>query len=137
VVEAAGIRDISSKIMGTNNQASNVYATFAALQEIQKIVEVKGISLKSAAEEEREAKQQERAVDRDAQSKAKAKEETVEVKIDEKLPAVPVKAKKIVAKAPRAKTASPVTKTKVVKAKKADDTTEKPVVADDKTKVEA
>src|SRR3989344_7285008 len=32
VVEAAGIRDIVSKIMGTDNKASNVYATFAALQ---------------------------------------------------------------------------------------------------------
>lgn len=32
VVEAAGIRDIVSKILGTDNKASNVYATFAALQ---------------------------------------------------------------------------------------------------------
>lgn len=116
VVEAAGIRDISSKIMGTNNQASNVYAAFAALQEIQKIVEIKGIKLKSAAEEEREAKQQEREVDREAQSKAKDKE-VVEVKSEAKPATEPAKAKKIAAKAPRAKTASPVAKTRVVKAK--------------------
>lgn len=32
VVEAAGIKDISSKILGTNNQANNVYATFEALR---------------------------------------------------------------------------------------------------------
>jgi len=32
VVEAAGIKDISSKILGTNNQANNVYATFEALK---------------------------------------------------------------------------------------------------------
>ncbi|MBI3955120.1 30S ribosomal protein S5 [Candidatus Gottesmanbacteria bacterium] len=32
VVEAAGIRDIVSKILGTDNKASNVYATFEALQ---------------------------------------------------------------------------------------------------------
>ncbi len=38
VVEAAGIRDISSKILGTGNQASNVYATFAALREIQSLM---------------------------------------------------------------------------------------------------
>ena len=34
VVEAAGIRNIVSKILGTDNKASNVYATFAALQEL-------------------------------------------------------------------------------------------------------
>jgi small subunit ribosomal protein S5 len=32
VVEAAGIRDIVTKILGTSNKASNVYATFAALR---------------------------------------------------------------------------------------------------------
>lgn len=34
VVEAAGIRDIVSKILGTKNQASNVYATMEALREL-------------------------------------------------------------------------------------------------------
>ena len=43
VVEAAGVRDISSKILGSENQASSVYATFEALTEIQKIVELKEI----------------------------------------------------------------------------------------------
>ena len=37
VVEAAGIRDIVSKIMGTDNKASNVYATFLALKRLQDI----------------------------------------------------------------------------------------------------
>ncbi len=32
VVEAAGIKNISSKILGSDNKASNVYATFAALE---------------------------------------------------------------------------------------------------------
>lgn len=32
VVEAAGIRNISSKILGTSNKGSNVHATFAALK---------------------------------------------------------------------------------------------------------
>lgn len=54
VVEAAGIRDISSKIMGSDNQASSVYATFAALSQIQKIVAVKGLKLKSIAQMEME-----------------------------------------------------------------------------------
>lgn len=61
VVEAAGVRDISSKIMGTNNQASNVYATFEALKRIAKIVDLKGIKLRSIAdieaEEERKMKE--------------------------------------------------------------------------------
>jgi len=34
VVEAAGIRDIVSKILGTKNQASNVYATIEALRQL-------------------------------------------------------------------------------------------------------
>lgn len=34
VVEAAGIRDIVSKILGSNNKASNVYATMVALKRL-------------------------------------------------------------------------------------------------------
>lgn len=34
VVEAAGIRNISSKVLGTKNKASNVYATLEALRNI-------------------------------------------------------------------------------------------------------
>lgn len=37
VVEAAGIRNIVSKVLGTNNQASNVYATLTALSKLKKI----------------------------------------------------------------------------------------------------
>lgn len=35
VVEAAGIRDVVSKILGTDNKASNVYATFEALKRLR------------------------------------------------------------------------------------------------------
>ena len=35
VVEAAGIHDISSKILGSSNQASNVYATLEALRRLR------------------------------------------------------------------------------------------------------
>lgn len=35
VVEAAGIRDIVSKALGTGNQASNVYATLEALKRLR------------------------------------------------------------------------------------------------------
>lgn len=68
VVEAAGIRDVSSKILGSENQASSVYATFEALTQIQKIVELKGIKLKSIAEVEAE----EAAKLKELQEKAKA-----------------------------------------------------------------
>jgi len=34
VVEAAGIRDVVSKILGSKNQASNVYATMEALKKL-------------------------------------------------------------------------------------------------------
>ncbi len=37
VVEAAGIRDIVSKILGTNNKASNVYAAFEALKRLRSL----------------------------------------------------------------------------------------------------
>ncbi len=75
VVEAAGIRDVSSKILGTSNQASNVYATFEALQQIHHLVQTKDIKLKSAAEEEREEKAKEHEEQRVAKEKAKQAEE--------------------------------------------------------------
>lgn len=37
VVEAAGLRDIVSKILGSKNQASNVYATMEALKQLKPI----------------------------------------------------------------------------------------------------
>jgi small subunit ribosomal protein S5 len=45
VVEAAGVTDIVGKILGSNNQANNVYATFKALDEIRRLVKVKNIKL--------------------------------------------------------------------------------------------
>lgn len=39
VVEAAGIRNISSKIMGTRNKVSNAYATLEALKKLRKLNE--------------------------------------------------------------------------------------------------
>ncbi|MEK7112539.1 MAG: 30S ribosomal protein S5 [Patescibacteria group bacterium] len=41
VIEAAGIRDASGKILGTKNKISNVYATLKALETIAEIVERK------------------------------------------------------------------------------------------------
>lgn len=41
VVEAAGIRDIVSKILGSKNQASNVYATLEALKSLKAATETR------------------------------------------------------------------------------------------------
>lgn len=46
VVEAAGIGDIVGKTLGSKNQANNVYATFKALKEIERLVTVKHIEIK-------------------------------------------------------------------------------------------
>jgi len=67
VVEAAGVRDVSSKILGSENQSSSVYATFEALNQIRKLVEIKGIKLQSIAEVE-------------AAEEAKVKEEQAKAK---------------------------------------------------------
>jgi small subunit ribosomal protein S5 len=37
VVEAAGIRDVVAKILGTSNKASNVYVTFEALKRLKNV----------------------------------------------------------------------------------------------------
>lgn len=53
VVEAAGIRDVVAKILGSSNKASNVYATFDALSKMQKIAKKKQIDLQEKKEEEK------------------------------------------------------------------------------------
>ena len=37
VIEAVGIKDIVGKILGTNNKATNVYATFEALKRLKDV----------------------------------------------------------------------------------------------------
>ena len=71
VVEAAGVRDISSKILGSYNKASSVYATFEALKQISAIVEMKGLKLKSIAQIEAE----EAKILQEQQEQAKKKSE--------------------------------------------------------------
>lgn len=51
VVEAAGIRDIVAKVLGSSNRASNVYATFKALEQIQIIAKKKGIRTSNPQQE--------------------------------------------------------------------------------------
>ena len=43
VVKAAGIKDIVSKILGSKNQASNVYATMEALKNLRSVSDEKEI----------------------------------------------------------------------------------------------
>ena len=119
VVEAAGIRDISAKILGTDNQASNVYATFEALLEISKLVSLKGISLRSIADIE--AEEEKKVAELQAQAKQKDKEaqavkkEARETKKEASKKSAPKKAEK--SEKPKEKTTE--TKKVVKKAKKA------------------
>ncbi|NCN51112.1 MAG: 30S ribosomal protein S5 [Candidatus Pacebacteria bacterium] len=108
VVEAAGVRDISSKILGSENQASSVYATFEALTQIQKIVELKGIKLKSIADVEAE----EASKQKELQEKHAKRAESSEESSDKKSPANKV-AKKPVKKAAAKAEAKTVAKPKV------------------------
>ena len=92
VVEAAGIRDISSKILGTNNKASNVYATMEAMRQLRALVEKKGIKLRSIIEVELEEKNKLREVakqeaeqvkekkQKEAEEKTEAKEQDLSAK---------------------------------------------------------
>lgn len=114
VVEAAGIRDISSKILGTNNQASNAYATFEALQKIANLVKIKGLKLRSLAEAEAEEEkkvqeQQDKAKEAAQESKESKQEAQPEKKPAKK--ATKNAAKKAVKKAEK-KTAKKATKKK-------------------------
>ncbi len=53
VVEAAGVHDVVSKILGTKNQASNVYATLKALSLLRKNEEGSGDETKSATKDKK------------------------------------------------------------------------------------
>lgn len=56
VVEAAGIRDIVSKTLGTKNQASNVYATLQALTKLKPIKPGIGIKESESQIDSKESK---------------------------------------------------------------------------------
>jgi small subunit ribosomal protein S5 len=70
VVEVAGVRDVVAKIMGSDNQASSVHATFKALKHIANLVKIKGIKLRSIAEIEAEERQKIAAIQAEAKEKA-------------------------------------------------------------------
>ena len=109
VVEAAGVRDLTSKILGSDNQASSVYATFEALNQTRKIVELKGIKLKSIAQSEAEEEEKFQAAQEEAKktaeaAKAQAKEAAAK-KAEAKKPAAKPAASKEVKKTEKPKTA--------------------------------
>jgi len=106
VVEAAGIRDISSKILGSSNQSVSVYATFEALKQIQQIVSLKGIKLKSIAETEREEAKKLRELSEKAAEKSDthAEQQKVQAQAAKSIEKKPM-AKKIIGK-PAVKTQS-------------------------------
>lgn len=107
VVEAAGIRDISTKILGSGNQSVSVYATFEALNRIQKLVAIKGIKLKSIVEVEREEAKKLRELSEKAAAKAEAHDQEVQetkkaekaAKPEKKAPAKKVSSKAVPKKA--------------------------------------
>ena len=107
VVEAAGIRDISSKILGTTNKASNAYATFEALRQIAVLVKIKGIKLRSIAkveevEKKKIAQEQEKAKKKTEVKKPVAKK-TVKAKVKPETKPKAVKAKRVTQKVAPAK----------------------------------
>lgn len=53
VVEVAGIRDLVSKILGTRNRASNVYATFTALKKLRPVTRPAGVVRKEEKKKEK------------------------------------------------------------------------------------
>lgn len=101
VVEAAGVRDITCKIMGSDNQASSVYATFEALKQISKIVAIKGIKLRSISDIEEEERKKVEELQKHAVEVAEKHEETIKTEVAKQKPA----AKKLAVKKPTAKKA--------------------------------
>src|SRR3972149_5365902 len=84
VVEAAGIRDISAKILGSENQASSVYTTFKALAHMQRLVRIKGIKLRSIVEIEREEKEKMKKLQEKARAQMPAPAEITPAKPSKK-----------------------------------------------------
>ena len=80
VVEVAGIRDVVAKIMGSDNQASSVHATFKALKHIADLVKIKDIKLRSIADIEKEEQEKMAVIQAEAKQKAQAQKKETESK---------------------------------------------------------
>lgn len=112
VVEAAGVKDISAKILGSDNQASSVHATMAALKKIAQIIKVRGIEVEQEKPEDKPLKKK--------PAKKKSRKQKADKKSQDKT------TKK------NAETKSTKTKKKANRSKKKSDTDEKK--SDKKTK---
>jgi small subunit ribosomal protein S5 len=87
VVEVAGVRDVVAKILGSENQASSVHATFKALKHIADLVKIKDIKLRSIAQIEKEEREKMAALQAEAKEKAESSKETkkkMEKKVEKK-----------------------------------------------------
>ncbi len=104
VVEAAGIRDISSKILGSGTQSGSVYATFEALTRIQQMVALKGIKLKSIMDVEKEEAKKLAELNKKAEETAKVHEQKEKEQAAAAKTAKPAKTEKAVK--PKAKPAA-------------------------------
>lgn len=84
VVEAAGVRDVVAKILGSENQASSVHATFKALKHIADLVKIKDIKLRSIAQIEKEEQEKMAALQAEAKEKAETAKKN-ELKTEKKV----------------------------------------------------
>lgn len=82
VVEAAGVRDIVSKTLGTSNQASNVYATLHALKQLKPLVN--GVSQPKPEAKEQVASAIEAPAKKTVDSKAKSEDKKAVTKKENK-----------------------------------------------------
>lgn len=98
IMEAAGVRDISAKILGSDNQASSVYATFEALRQMKQLVDIRGIKLRSIVEIEKEEKEKLKKLQEKAKSSGEAEEGASKTAKAEKTPKKAKPAVKSVAK---------------------------------------
>lgn len=97
VVEAAGIRDILTKVLGTSNQASNVYATMEALRALKPVASAAVAVVEAPIEEVAEVKEEKPT------KKSTKKEEKVEEVQNEEKPTEEAPKKTRAKKAPASK----------------------------------
>ena len=84
MAEAAGVRDVVAKILGSENQASSVHATFKALKHIADLVKIKDIKLRSIAQIEKEEQEKMAALQAEAKEKAETAKKN-ELKTEKKV----------------------------------------------------
>ncbi|HAU99031.1 MAG: 30S ribosomal protein S5 [Microgenomates group bacterium GW2011_GWF2_45_18] len=112
VLDSAGIRDVSCKVLGTNNPVTNVYAMMKALKQMSTIVKLKNITLRTVEQQESKEKLELRHSD-------DKKTESVVVDASAKPVVVEKKEKKVLVAKTVGKTGKAVSKPTVKKAKTA------------------